>query len=382
MVRARQGLSAPIVGAAVENASLFFIYNRIQRAIVAARSPADGGNDADGSGGAPVGAPTVGELALSAAGAGAVSSFLLCVRLASPVASLAGRAAHPRARSSTTLTPTTLSPRNARPGRPRTPIELVKVKMQVTLLTREGFMSSSSAVTAAGGRPDFASLPGPWAIVRQTVAAHGLHGLWLGQAGTLVRETGGSSAWFTAFEVVSRAFVRRREREQGLAEGELTKADLKAWELCVAGAAAGMSYNGASGARSLSPTFSLTSAAHSFPHSQPTDPRPTPLCLSPPVVLFPADTVKSAMQTRAELRPDLAGQGLSFAGTAREIYGARGLRGLYAGSVPSSPFLLPPPLSPPPAASLPSHNLILTLPPPPSLAAAASPSPAPPRAAQ
>lgn len=124
----------------------------------------------------------------------------------------------------------------------RTPIELVKVKMQVTLLTREGLMTPSSSAVAVV-KPNFANLPGPFAIIKQTLATHGVRGLWLGQSGTLLRETGGSSAWFTAFEVVSRAFMRLREKQQGLQVGEVGKADLKAWELCVAGAAAGMSYN-------------------------------------------------------------------------------------------------------------------------------------------
>lgn len=100
---------------------------------------------------------------------------------------------------------------------------------------------SSSAVAVI--KPNFANLPGPFAIIKQTLATHGVRGLWLGQSGTLLRETGGSSAWFTAFEVVSRAFMRLREKQQGLQVGEVGKADLKAWELCVAGAAAGMSYN-------------------------------------------------------------------------------------------------------------------------------------------
>lgn len=122
--------------------------------------------------------------------------------------------------------------------------------MQVTLLTREGLVGAltppighEARSTVPAAKPNFAGLTGPWAIIKQTVASHGIRGLWLGQSGTLLRETGGSSAWFTAFEVVSRALMRLRERERGLTEGNLTKADLKAWELCVAGAAAGMSYN-------------------------------------------------------------------------------------------------------------------------------------------
>lgn len=63
-----QGLSAPIFGAAVENASLFFIYNRIQGTILAARGAGANFDKAEA---------TIGELAVSAAGAGAVSSFLL-----------------------------------------------------------------------------------------------------------------------------------------------------------------------------------------------------------------------------------------------------------------------------------------------------------------
>ncbi|CED83602.1 Mitochondrial carnitine-acylcarnitine carrier protein [Phaffia rhodozyma] len=235
-----RGLSAPVVGASVENATLFLVYNQIQKAITSFKGDT-------GSANAPEVA-SIGELAIAAAGAGFIASFVL------------------------------------------TPIELIKVKMQVTLLSREGLLSSSSSVQP-GKKPDFSRLPGPWTIIKQTYAQTGLRGFWLGQSGTLLRETGGSSAWFSAFEIVSRAFMRLRESQQGLPKGSVTKKDLKAWELCVSGGAAGMAYN---------------------------------------IVLFPADTVKSALQTAAELRPDLTRQP-SFMGTAKEIYKARGLRGLYAG---------------------------------------------------
>ena len=67
-----QGLSAPIVGAAAENACLFLVYNQCQRLITFAKGsdpntpPEDKGLD---------------ELALAAAGAGAVASFILFVFL-------------------------------------------------------------------------------------------------------------------------------------------------------------------------------------------------------------------------------------------------------------------------------------------------------------
>jgi ornithine carrier protein len=69
------------------------------------------------------------------------------------------------------------------------------------------------------------------------------------------------------------------------------------------------------------------------------------------IVLFPADTVKSAIQTEEELRPtrQASGQAVSkptFLGTARALYKAQGIRGLYAGcgitiarSIPSSAII-------------------------------------------
>jgi ornithine carrier protein len=111
--------------------------------------------------------------------------------------------------------------------------------------------------------------------------------------GTLLRETGGSSAWFTAYEVSSKAFLRRRQRiAQASGEGvkTLTKSDLATYELMASGAIAGMSYN---------------------------------------IVLFPADSVKSAMQTWAELYPSQPR--LGFWEMARRIWRKRGIKGMYAG---------------------------------------------------
>jgi ornithine carrier protein len=65
-----RGLSAPIFGAAVENATLFFVYNRCQAAIYQLSSkPAlvDG----------VARELTIPELAVAGAGAGAVTSFAL-----------------------------------------------------------------------------------------------------------------------------------------------------------------------------------------------------------------------------------------------------------------------------------------------------------------
>ncbi|KAH9933919.1 mitochondrial carrier domain-containing protein [Fomitopsis serialis] len=65
------------------------------------------------------------------------------------------------------------------------------------------------------------------------------------------------------------------------------------------------------------------------------------------VALFPADTVKSTIQTEAELRPRAPGKpGPTFLGTFRAMYAAQGIKGLYAGcgitvarAIPSSALI-------------------------------------------
>ena len=184
----------------------------------------------------------------------------------------------------------------------RTPIELVKCKMQVQMLIVPP-ISSAGAVAAIGISSALASsrsrnLPGPLAILRDAIRTDGVRGLWLGQTGTLIRETGGSAAWFGTKELVCK-----------LLRHDAPTRELWAWESALSGGCAGAAYN---------------------------------------LAFFPADTIKSTMQTEAELRPASAGTmgQRSFATVARELYRARGLRGLYAGcgitvarSVPSSAMI-------------------------------------------
>ncbi|KAF8908433.1 mitochondrial carrier [Mucidula mucida] len=214
-----RGLPAPIVGAMAENASLFLTYREFQNVIrkhLHASTPSS-----------PLPLPY---LCLAAAGSGAVTSFLL------------------------------------------TPIELVKCKMQVQMLS------------ATHG----SKLPGPISVLTSIIRDTGFRGLWLGHTGTFIRETGGTAAWFGTKEAVA-TFLLREESTHA-----------------VSGACAGAAFN---------------------------------------IALFPADTVKSAMQTASELRPDRLGK-VTFAGTFREMYRAQGIRGLYAGcgitiarSVPSSAII-------------------------------------------
>jgi mitochondrial ornithine carrier protein len=129
------------------------------------------------------------------------------------------------------------------------------------------------------------SLPGPLALVGIVVRQHGVRGLWLGHTGTVIRETGGGVAWFGTKEAVASYLTARRTT---------TPSDPppspKAWESAVAGAAAGVAYN---------------------------------------LALYPADTIKSAVQTAEELRPNAPRP--TYFGMARALWAAQGVRGLYAG---------------------------------------------------
>lgn len=219
----------------------------------------------------------------------------------------------------------------------RTPIELIKCRMQVQMMAREGVVlaavpmassSSSSTYPSIGSSSSTRSfhtssllrqaarpatplppLEGPIALTLGTIRASGFRGLWLGQTGTLLRETGGSAAWFTTYEVLAKFFISRRQAaldcDLSASRRTLTKGDLAMYELMLSGASAGVMYN---------------------------------------VTLFPADSVKSAVQTWAELNPDKPR--LGFAAMAQQIWRTRGLKGLYAGcgltvmrSAPSSAMI-------------------------------------------
>lgn len=171
-----------------------------------------------------------------------------------------------------------------------TPIELVKCKIQ------------APALSGAIGAPVLRPLP----IIRDILRHEGLSGFWHGQLGTLIREAGGCSAWFGAKETVTKLFYRlKTKRAASEAEKQhILTQPLPLWEQAVAGASAGVSYN---------------------------------------FLFFPADTVKSRMQTLAI--GDTAGR-RTFWHEATVLWRQHGLRGLYRGcgitclrSAPSSAFI-------------------------------------------
>jgi len=72
--------------------------------------------------------------------------------------------------------------------------------------------------------------PGPFALIGEVYRTYGLRGFWNGQMGTFLRETGGSAAWFGAYEYVSAALRRRRNTDT-----------LNTGEMMLSGAAGGFS---------------------------------------------------------------------------------------------------------------------------------------------
>lgn len=143
-------------------------------------------------------------------------------------------------------------------------------------------------------------------MVRDVFRHDGLRGFWHGQMGTLIRESGGSAAWFGAKETVSALFYGlAAKKAQSPAERErILATPLPLWQQAVAGASAGVSYN---------------------------------------FLFFPADTVKSRMQTSPLGTP---GVKPTFWSEGAAIWRQSGLRGLYRGcgitclrSAPSSAFI-------------------------------------------
>ncbi|KAI0465809.1 amino acid transporter arg-13 [Xylaria cf. heliscus] len=171
-----------------------------------------------------------------------------------------------------------------------TPIELVKCKVQVPASV-DGVVPKVPSVTS---------------VIRDVYKHEGLRGFWHGQMGTFLRESGGCAAWFGSKETTTKLFYLLNERSatSQLEKDALATEALPLWQQAVAGATAGMSYN---------------------------------------FLFFPADTVKSRMQTSP-----VGGtkQNRTFMQEGRALWNQHGLRGFYRGcgitvlrSAPSSAFI-------------------------------------------
>lgn len=119
-------------------------------------------------------------------------------------------------------------------------------------------------------------------VIGSIFQQEGISGFWRGQLGTLIRETGGSAAWFGSFEGMTRLFKSMRPADQAGAQ-------LPIHQQLMAGACAGMSYN---------------------------------------FVFYPADTIKSCMQTE-----DVGGANgrRTFMTVGKTIWRDQGIKGMYRG---------------------------------------------------
>ncbi|KAI0396215.1 amino acid transporter arg-13 [Xylariaceae sp. FL0594] len=171
-----------------------------------------------------------------------------------------------------------------------TPIELVKCKVQVP-------------ASVDGVAP---KVPSVMSVIRDVYKHEGIRGFWHGQMGTFLREAGGCAAWFGSKETTTKMFhlLNERSATTQMEKDVLATEALPLWQQAIAGAFAGMSYN---------------------------------------FLFFPADTIKSRMQTSP-----VGGnrQNRTFMEEGRALWKQSGLRGFYRGcgitvlrSAPSSAFI-------------------------------------------
>lgn len=141
-----------------------------------------------------------------------------------------------------------------------TPIELIKCRLQVQQLV-------------GGPKVHYTS---PWDVIRRTIKADGIRGMYSGLSCTLMREIPGNFAWFGTYESMISFMTPKGS----------SRHDLPIPAHMVAGAAAGISYWTA---------------------------------------FFPADVIKSKIQTDPSLQKE------SFIKVMKLIFRTQGIRGLYAG---------------------------------------------------
>ncbi|ORZ30836.1 mitochondrial carrier domain-containing protein [Catenaria anguillulae PL171] len=319
-----RGLSSPLVGAVLENATLFVSYNHIQKMIRASR--VDSTED---------GELTLPELFTAGALAGTVASFLLTpielVKCKLQVQDMARTGEFGAGASTVTAAAPGVKTKAigkeqrryyAQPSAPKkgaaaaafpSPTTSSMFAAAEASTASSGFsriITAASSALSSSARPTTTTVAAPVAaagaysgpidVIRRTFRTHGLAGFYRGHLGTMLRETGGSAAWFGVYEVAIRQLIQYHQSHSLQGEQRvMSKADLATSELLFAGALAGISYN---------------------------------------VVLFPADVIKSRQQTEDELRA-LRGKDAKLTGSAgsgfwqvgRNLYRAEGIRGLYRG---------------------------------------------------
>ncbi|CAG8434653.1 12376_t:CDS:2 [Ambispora gerdemannii] len=236
-----KGLSAPMLGAMIENAVIFASYNQIQMMIREYKTPKHEHHliyemDLEKS---PL---ELRELFFAGAIAGTLASFLL------------------------------------------TPIELIKCKLQ-------NLISAALKTKTLAQTTNPPKFTGPISVIRHTLEEKGISGFFRGTLATMLRETIGCGFWFGTYEYVSQFFIRHKQSKlSGPIHNDvvITKSDLNPLHLMTAGALAGIGYN---------------------------------------VSSFPADSIKSVMQTEEEMNKIKR----TFFQVGKDIYKEHGIPGFYRG---------------------------------------------------
>ncbi|KAF7960076.1 hypothetical protein EAE96_001675 [Botrytis aclada] len=174
-----------------------------------------------------------------------------------------------------------------------TPIELVKCKIQVPATAPNGSAPVAAKTVSS--------------VIREVWHHQGIRGFWNGQLGTLIRETGGCAAWFGSKETVTSLFRKLNAKNSPQSSSSVLSTELVPlpfWQQALAGASAGMSYN---------------------------------------FLFFPADTIKSRMQTAST---SSTAPRTTFVQEGALLWKKHGLKGMYRGcgitvmrSAPSSAFI-------------------------------------------
>ncbi|KAJ2759922.1 mitochondrial ornithine carrier protein [Coemansia sp. BCRC 34490] len=234
-----RGLTSPLVGAMAENAIAFYAYNRLQNVIRSAT-----GTSAEAELSLP-------QLFVSGGLSGALCAFVI------------------------------------------SPVELVKCKLQVENV--QGYGSSPSSAAEGAKAANKVRFTGPLSVVSHLVRTQGVAGIYKGITPTLARESLGVGFWFGTYELVCRQLLlldRRTQTKDVVGAPKMSKSDLGAGSIVLAGGCAGVAYN---------------------------------------ITSYPIDVVKSFIQT-ADVRQSATHSGRpSILATIRDVHARGGIRAFYRG---------------------------------------------------
>ncbi|KAJ2481076.1 mitochondrial ornithine carrier protein [Coemansia sp. RSA 2131] len=111
------------------------------------------------------------------------------------------------------------------------PVELVKCKLQVENV--QGYASGGTQASRT-------KFKGPLSVVAHLLKTQGVGGLYKGILPTVARETLGVGFWFGTYELVCQMLLNMQNRD---GSAKLTKSDLGAGSIVLAGGCAGIGYN-------------------------------------------------------------------------------------------------------------------------------------------